>query len=91
MSDNKNIYWKGFHHPTIYDPIIGDAILILSRNPNALKFTSKEEFLQFAATQKYFSGSESYAYDSKEDFNKGIKNPESSIKFETIEDMKSLI
>lgn len=67
LKENKNIYWSKYGYETIDEPIISDAIKILSKNPNAIKFNNKQEFNDFKNKQKYFSPSYSHCYYSHDD------------------------
>lgn len=52
--------------PSIYDPIIPDAIMVISNNPNATRFNNIEEYKAYAEAQKYFNASHSHCFYSKE-------------------------
>jgi len=80
---NENIYFNKYNIKTIDLPIIGDAISILSKNNNAIKFTNKNEFVKFLNQQQYFSASYSHTFDSIENYEKGIPNDNSILLFET--------
>jgi hypothetical protein len=70
---NGNINKRLGEQPTISEPIIPDALMIISNNPNAIRFNNKEEYDEFASVQKYFSASHShcfYSMENKEYFHK---------------------
>lgn len=52
--------------PTVIEPIIPDAIMVISNNPNAIRFNNYEEYKEYAGEQKYFSSSHSHCFYSKE-------------------------
>ncbi len=72
---NKNIYQKELgSEPTVREPIIPDALMIISNNPNAIKFNNFEEYKEFAEKQVYFSSSHSHCFYSIENENYFHKN-----------------
>jgi len=61
------------------EPIIPDAIKLISKSQDATKFTNRSKFDKFLDNQKYFSASESHCFYNKkdlEDFHKGKKDSE---------------
>jgi len=64
---DENIYISKYGHKTIDKPIIPDAVNVISKNPNAVKFTNKSEFDNFLDKQKYFSASYSHCFYSIDD------------------------
>ena len=65
--ENSNIYISKYGAKTIRNPIIPDAIEVLSKDPRAVKFTHRGNFEAFLDKQKYFSASESHCFYSMED------------------------
>lgn len=63
-----NIYNNKYGIQTIEKPIIPDAVTILSKNPNAVKFTDKNSFDRFASQQKYFSASHSHCFYTPKEY-----------------------
>lgn len=66
-SKKSNITSSGIEYmPTIIEPIIPDAIMVISHNPNAIRFNNLKEYKEYAELQKYFSSSHSHCFYSKE-------------------------
>lgn len=65
--NENNIYVNKYHLETIRNPIIPDAIKVITKNPDAIKFSNKEEFNTFAGTQSYFSLSCSHCFQNEEE------------------------
>ena len=65
--NEENIYLNKYMIKTINEPIIPDAIEVISKNPNAIKFTNKSEYNSFAKNQQYFSASHSHSFYNKEE------------------------
>jgi hypothetical protein len=64
---NENIYKSRDGYLTISEPIIPDAIEAISKHPEAIEFTDKQSFDEFANKQKYFSASYSHCFYSPEE------------------------
>jgi len=64
----ESVYINKYGIETINKPIISDALMVISKDENAVKFTNKEEFNSFLEKQKYFSASYSHCYYSEEDY-----------------------
>ena len=52
--------------PSIVEPIIPDALMVISNNPNAIRFNNYEEYKEYSGKQKYFSASHSHCFYSQE-------------------------
>lgn len=83
LINENNIYKNQHSIETINMPIIPDAINVLSKNNNAIKFTDIDEFKSFLNEQRYFSASYSHAYDSMGDYKNNNPNESSILLFET--------
>jgi len=68
LNENSNIYFNKYHIKTIDNPIIPDAIEIMSNNPDVIKFTHKGNFDEFLNKQRYFSASQSHCFYNIEDY-----------------------
>ena len=55
-------------------PIIPNAINIISLNPNVQQFDTKEEYLNFINNENYFSASHSHAFYSGDEYNEWHSN-----------------
>jgi hypothetical protein len=62
----KNIHRNNSNEITISEPIIPDALMVISNNPKAIKFSKLDEYKIFADKQKYFSAYHSHCFYSKE-------------------------
>ena len=51
------------------EPIIPDAVRLLSQQPNVVELNNKEEYLNHIKNQKYFSASHSHTFYSPEEMN----------------------
>lgn len=71
---NNNIILSKYGHITINEPLIPDAVQLLSNDKRAIKFTNKNEFDAFAQQQKYFSASASHCFYSKEEYDAWSRN-----------------
>ena len=85
-----NIYRNKYDILTVNKPIIPDVVKILERNPDSIKFTNKNAFIEFAEKQHYFSASHSHCFNSIEEYQvwakEHIKTPDaeqSEMLFET--------
>lgn len=74
LEENKNIFKGKYGYLTIDEPIIPDAIQVISQNPNAIKFTDKQSYDEFANQQRYFSASHSHAFYSPEEMEEWRKS-----------------
>ena len=63
----ENIYTNKHRIETIDEPIIGDALTVISKDSRAIKFENKAEFDSVLENQRYFSASFSHCYYSMED------------------------
>jgi len=63
-----------YGHTTIKAPIISDGILLLSENPDSVKFNNKVDFENFLSQQKYFSASYSHCFYTPEEYQNWSKN-----------------
>jgi hypothetical protein len=72
--DSQNIYNNKYGDLTIKSPIIPDAIQILSKNKNAIKFTNKNEFDNLANKEKYFSASQSHCFYTPNEHQEWLNN-----------------
>lgn len=74
--NNKNINkGKSFgDQPTINEPIIPDALMVISNNSTAIRFNNYNEYKEFADAQKYFSASHSHCFYSQENMEYFHKN-----------------
>lgn len=70
--ENSNIFWNKYNSKTIHTPLIPDAILVISENPNAIKFTDKKEFTEFSDKQIYFSASSSHCFYNEEEYKESV-------------------
>ncbi len=73
-TNSNNIYYNKYHTLTVREPIITDVVSILSKNPNAVKFTNKAEFDAFSEKQRYFSASHSHCFYTKEEYDNWSKS-----------------
>lgn len=64
----ENIYTNKYGIETIDEPIIGDALMVISKDKRAVKFKKKSDFDSFLKNQRYFSASYSHCYYSLEDY-----------------------
>ncbi len=71
---NENILSNKYNITTINEPIIPDAIEVISQNPNAIVFNNKQAFDEFAKQQRYFSASYSHAFYSPEEMQEWSRN-----------------
>jgi hypothetical protein len=68
INENSNVIENRHGITTIDKPIIPDAIEIISKNKNAVKFTNRNEFDRFASEQKYFSAGYSHCFYDLEEY-----------------------
>lgn len=73
-SVDEEIHRSKYGHMTISEPIIPDAIQVISDNPEAIQFLNKQEYDNFANQQKYFSASHSHAFYSPEEMEQWRKS-----------------
>jgi len=71
---NENIISNKHGVTTVDQPIIPDAIEVISKNPNAVEFSDKQSFDNFANQQKYFSASYSHAFYTPEERQEWSRN-----------------
>ena len=71
---NENISSNKYNITTINEPIIPDAIEVISQNPNAIEFHDKQSFDEFAKQQRYFSASYSHCFYSAEEMQEWSRN-----------------
>lgn len=50
----ENIYTNKHRIETIDEPIVGDALTVISKDPRAIKFENKAEFDSVLENQRYF-------------------------------------
>jgi len=74
MPINENIESNKYEITTVREPIIPDAIQVVSQNPEAIEFNDKQSFNEFANQQRYFSASHSHAFYSVEEKQEWSRN-----------------
>jgi len=72
--NEENIESNKYNITTISEPIIPDAIQVVSQNSNAIEFTDKQSFDEFANQQQYFSASHSHCFYSVEEKQEWSRN-----------------
>jgi hypothetical protein len=69
-----NIYQHKHGYPSIEIPLIPDAIEVISKNKNAIRYTDKKEFEEFANAQRYFSAGYTHCFYTLDEYNQWHKN-----------------
>lgn len=67
LKETENVIRNKNGNTTIKEPIIPDAVEVISKNPNVIKFTDKNNFDEFINKQQYFSASHSHSFYSPEE------------------------
>lgn len=74
INENANIIANKYNITTVNDPIVPDAITVMSNIPEAINFTDRKKFDAYLDKQTYFSCSYSHCYYTKEDLQKSHKD-----------------